>query len=340
MRGCKSAPRRDQAFHRLQCAGDQDRARNQTARQHFILKHEPGTCGDRGNLQYRPYHAGHRADCINAFAGSNHRRQGLVVEVHELADRTSGPAHRTHQAGMSDDAVKGSLGLLCGLVRLRDFSPGNPAARDAHGEQNCRSDQRNHAVPGVQEEENENKCRKKGSIEQRDDSCAGQERPQLAQLRKIVRPAVAAIGGINDRAFKHDGSETLLESDCEATEQPAAQGIERSTENKSDYSDDGEADKGFDAAAADHPIEHFNGIEGQDQKQHVDRHAKGDDPHQRGSSRNQSKQRSLTRRWDFTTVTRIHERPALSLTEYCRRPERGGPAAAPLNWMLDDYDSV
>ena len=170
---------------------------------------------------------------------------------------------------------------------------------------------------------------RKGASSSADDSRAGQERPQLAQLGKIVRPAVAAIGGVNDRAFKHDGSETLFESDCEATEQPAAQGVERSAENKSDYGDDGEADKGFDAAAADHPIEHFNGIEGQDQKQHVDRHAKGDDPHQRGSSRNQSKQRSLTRRWDFTTVTRIHERPALSLTEYCRRQSGAARAAPP-----------
>ena len=50
--------------------------------------------------------------------------------------------------------------------------------------------------------------------------------------------------------------------------------------------------KGFNATAADHPIEYLNGIEGHDQKQHVDRHAEGDDPHQCGPSRNQSEQRS------------------------------------------------
>src|SRR5437016_11617740 len=159
---------------------------------------------------------------------------------------------------MSDNSVKSNLGLLSDLGRLRDFGAGDPAARDAHGEKNRRSDQRNQAVPGVQKEEGENKCREKGSVEQRCNCRAGQERPQLAQLYQIVRSAVAAIGGVNDHALKHDGGELALESNREATEQPAAQGIERSAEDKGSCGDDGEADKGFNATAADHPIEYLN----------------------------------------------------------------------------------
>jgi hypothetical protein len=196
---------------------------------------------------------------------------------------------------MPDNSVKGRLGLLCRLGRLRDFGAGGPAADDAHGEQDGRSDQRNDPVPGVQEEENENECRKKGSIEQRRYRPARQKRPQLAHFCEIVCPAVTPLGGVNNRTFQHDGSNACLEPDREATEQPVAQGVERRAEDKGNCGDQGESDQRFNAAAAEHPIEHLGGIERQHQKQNVDRHAKGDDPRQRGSSRNQSKQRPLRR---------------------------------------------
>ena len=207
---------------------------------------------------------------------------------------------------------------------------GNPAARDAHGtaELPFRSAQST-PYQGCRKKRMRINAGRKGASSSAATVALDRNvlnSRSLARSCVLLSPRLVASTIVLSSTM---GARHCSKSDCEATEQPAAQGVERSAENKSDYGDDREADKGFDAAAADHPIEHFNGIEGQDQKQHVDRHAKGDDPHQRGSSRNQSKQRSLTRRWDFTTVTRIHEQPALSLTEYCRRQERGGCRAAP-----------
>jgi hypothetical protein len=88
----------------------------------------------------------------------------------------------------------------------------------------------------------------------------------------------------------------VLESDIEATEEPAAQDIEHSAEDEGTCGDDGKANKSLNTAAADHPIEHLDGIEGNGQKQGIYGHAERYDPCQCGSPRNQSEQRSSARR--------------------------------------------
>src|SRR6266536_1268399 len=170
---------------------------------------------------------------------------------------------------MSNDSVQGSLCPQRGFRRLRDFGACDPAARDAHDQQNRGSDQGDDAVPGGQEKKNENERRQEGSVNQRCNCPARQKRPQLADLDKIVCPALAAPRVGYNSAFENDRRNVALKSDCKAAEQPAAQGIKQGAEDESTCGDDSETNKRFNAAAANDPVEHLDGIEGNDQKQQV-----------------------------------------------------------------------